>query len=253
MFDASAAEGQNLFPAEGTAGTGGATHMVGRRGELMTTSANGRRISTHEATVKTAAVEVKTLTISGKQVTLAMFRQFLKEPLLDERSGDLLGVPWGTVNYFWGGCTEGNHLHVVWQKGLELRRCCLESSLSSQYHEEALPQLAQQYVHAKFASGWRPSAEGLDAPYYHRHQTPFQLMIAGETYTVDLWPFCVKSRYGGGLRFDEQKIHADVPPCSVDEAYHLLSEAVAQRNQFHARWKAHYEAIRQVDQRFIAV
>ena len=135
----------------------------------MTTSTNGRRITTHEATVRTAAVEVKTLTISGKQVTLAVFRQLLKEDLIDERSGDLLGVPWGTVNYFWGDCVEGRHLHVVWQKGTELRRCCPARFPWSQYYKEALPELTQQYVHAKFVSGWRPSAEDLDVPYHHRH------------------------------------------------------------------------------------
>jgi hypothetical protein len=67
----------------------------------MTTHTNGRRITTYEATVKTAAVEVKSLTISGKQVTLAVFRQLQKEDLINERSDDLLGIPWGTVNYFW--------------------------------------------------------------------------------------------------------------------------------------------------------
>jgi hypothetical protein len=38
----------------------------------MATSTNGRRITTHEAIVKTAAIEIKTLTLSGKQMTLVV-------------------------------------------------------------------------------------------------------------------------------------------------------------------------------------
>lgn len=86
--------------------------------------ANGRIITAREATIKTATVAVKALTISGKQVTLSVFRQLIKEPLIDGQTGLLAGVPWGIVNYFWGPCTN-NHLHVVWQKGEELRRACV--------------------------------------------------------------------------------------------------------------------------------
>ena len=85
-----------------------------------------RTITAKEATIKTAVVEVKALTITGRQVTLSVFRQLKDEPLLDEDTGDLRGVPWGTVNYFWGGCAKAaEHLHVVWQKGDQLRRACV--------------------------------------------------------------------------------------------------------------------------------
>ncbi|MFC8724310.1 hypothetical protein [Streptomyces bacillaris] len=83
-----------------------------------------KQLTTQNATITTAAVEVKTLTISGKQVTLAVFRQLQEEPLIAE-DGTLNGEPWGTVNYHpdkW--CTEDRrpHWHVVWQRGTELRR-----------------------------------------------------------------------------------------------------------------------------------
>jgi hypothetical protein len=55
-----------------------------------------------EAVVKTAVVEVKSLLISGKQVTLSVFRQLIKEPLVDPETAELHGVPWGRVNYFLG-------------------------------------------------------------------------------------------------------------------------------------------------------
>ena len=82
-----------------------------------------RKISAHEATVRTAAVEIKALTIDGKQVTLAVFRQLPKEPVINENSGNLNGLVWGRVNYFFGGC-NADHLHVVWQTNDELFRSC---------------------------------------------------------------------------------------------------------------------------------
>jgi hypothetical protein len=93
-----------------------------------------KQLTTQNATITTAAVEVKTLTISGKQVTLAVFRQLIEEPLIAE-DGTLNGIPWGTVNHcpekkYWDtedcemrDCApDPTHLHVVWQKSSELRR-----------------------------------------------------------------------------------------------------------------------------------
>lgn len=86
-------------------------------------------LTVHNAEVKTAAVEIKTLTISGKQVTLAVFRQLKEEALIAE-DGILDGVPWGTVNYHPDKCSDkADHWHVVWQKGLELRRSAVSKSL----------------------------------------------------------------------------------------------------------------------------
>jgi len=81
-------------------------------------------ITPHEAVVKTATVGIRTLTVSGKQVTLAVFRQLLNERLLDPYTADLAGVPWGRVNYFPSPCAA-NHLHIVWQTGDNLRRACV--------------------------------------------------------------------------------------------------------------------------------
>jgi hypothetical protein len=81
-----------------------------------------KRLTTQNATITTAAVEMKTLTISGKQVTLAVFRQLREEPLIAE-DGTLNGVPWGIVNYCPNKCADDvEHWHVVWQRGSELLR-----------------------------------------------------------------------------------------------------------------------------------
>ena len=80
------------------------------------------KLTVHNAEIKTASVEVKTLTISGKQVTLAVFRQLREEPLVND-DGTLNGVPWGTVNYHPDKCADrSEHCHVVWQRGNDLLR-----------------------------------------------------------------------------------------------------------------------------------
>src|SRR5262245_30123732 len=85
-----------------------------------------RTITTAEATISTATIEVKTITLNNKQMTLSVFRQLQDEDLIDPETTLLRGVPWGKVRYFGNGC-ESDHLHVVWQKGRELRRaCCYE-------------------------------------------------------------------------------------------------------------------------------
>lgn len=93
-----------------------------------------RKIQAHEARIHTATVEVKTLTISGRQVTLSVFRQLPKMDILSIDYSDisnvtatLRGVPWGTVNYYFDECKKedpGEHVHVVWQDGCQLLRSC---------------------------------------------------------------------------------------------------------------------------------
>lgn len=80
------------------------------------------QLTTETATITTAAIEIRTLTIGRKQVTLAVFRQLREEPLIAE-DGTLNGVPWGIVNYHPDKCGgETAHWHIVWQRGSELLR-----------------------------------------------------------------------------------------------------------------------------------
>lgn len=93
-----------------------------------------RKITTHNATVQTATVEVKTLTVSGRQVTLSVFRQLQHAAVIDSASLKLNGTPWGRVNYFWGESADygsDGYLHVVWQYGSELRRAVTAPRLNS--------------------------------------------------------------------------------------------------------------------------
>jgi hypothetical protein len=81
-------------------------------------------ISIHDAKVRTMTVGIKAMTINDRQVTLAVFRQLLKEDLINYPDGTLAGIPWGLINYHPDKCEDEHnpHIHVVWQKGKELRR-----------------------------------------------------------------------------------------------------------------------------------
>jgi len=82
-----------------------------------------KALTVHNAEITTAAVSIKTLTITGKQVTLATFRQLREEPLIAD-DGSFRGLPWGAVNYHPDKSCDGyfEHEHVIWQLGDELRR-----------------------------------------------------------------------------------------------------------------------------------
>src|SRR4051794_38982249 len=104
----------------------------------------------HEATIKNLTIEVKVMKIGNRQVTLSVFRQLKQENIIDPQTTELCGIPWGTVNYH-VDCDEikGDHLHVVWQKGTELRRAiaCIpwqlgkESTKPPSFHPEMWKQL----------------------------------------------------------------------------------------------------------------
>ncbi|MEU5345705.1 hypothetical protein AB0H18_33560 [Streptomyces sp. NPDC020766] len=84
-----------------------------------------KQLTTQNATITTVAVEVKTLTITGKQVTLAVFRQLREEQLVAD-DGTLNGTPWGYVNYHPDKCAGNDHWHLVWQRDEELLRSRVE-------------------------------------------------------------------------------------------------------------------------------
>ncbi|WP_326646072.1 hypothetical protein OG884_15585 [Streptosporangium sp. NBC_01755] len=102
-------------------------------------------LTTQNAQITTAAVEVKTLTISGKQVTLAVFRQLRERPLI-AADGTLDGVPWGIVNYHPDKCGDSpfEHWHIVWQSGAELLRARVDIDVSTPFGSET----ADEFMYA---------------------------------------------------------------------------------------------------------
>jgi hypothetical protein len=151
-------------------------------------------LTVHNAEVKTAAVEIKTLTISGKQVTLAVFRQ-LKEELLIADDGTLNGVPWGTVNYHPDKCGDkAEHWHVVWQKGLELRRSAVRKSLAPYRDNTPFACDAADEWLASWIVGWlrgelRPTPLA---------KSGSQDWVTDEPVTFSGWPIPVRAWPGAG-------------------------------------------------------
>jgi hypothetical protein len=82
-------------------------------------------INIENAQIKTASVEIKTLSVSGRQVTLSVFRQIIEESIIHEDTMKLNGTPWGLVNYFVKEDNPQCKINIVWQKGKELRRCVI--------------------------------------------------------------------------------------------------------------------------------
>ncbi len=113
-------------------------------------------LNVHNAQISTVKVEVKTLTISGKQVTLAVFRQLIDELLIAE-DGRLKGVAWGTVNYHPDKCSDDPpHWHIVWQLGDELRRAKVSAAYKP---EEVFWSKALTYLHAASIHHWLVTGE----------------------------------------------------------------------------------------------
>lgn len=105
-----------------------------------------KKLTAKNAVVKTASVEVKILTISGKQVTLAVFRQIVSEEY-PAQCPDPEWPIWGWVNYHHSStCSYSTpHRHIVWQAGTELRKCVISEPWASgsmwTYCTEVLDQL----------------------------------------------------------------------------------------------------------------
>lgn len=99
-------------------------------------------LTPQSAQITTASVQIKALTVNGKQVTLAVFRQLYDEPLYERETWEPHGTPWCRVNYHPDRCDSGKgvpeHEHVVWQKGSELRRTRIDKP---GYGFDALPML----------------------------------------------------------------------------------------------------------------
>lgn len=95
------------------------------------------------ASISTATIEVKAIRVSGKQMTLAVFKQLPRRSILDSMTGELIGDPWGTVNYYWDYCclavngAPGSHFHIIWTDGEVLYRDGIFSSWLGRCGERA--------------------------------------------------------------------------------------------------------------------
>jgi hypothetical protein len=108
---------------------------------------NGAVLTAQAATIQTAQVAIHVLRVGKKQMTMGMFRQLPYEPIVpwwsfswigETAEAQLLGAPWGHVNYWWAGNERentdylndgkelhpdpGERLHLVWQREGRLYR-----------------------------------------------------------------------------------------------------------------------------------
>jgi hypothetical protein len=188
-------------------------------------------LTVHNALVRSAAVEIRTLTVSGKQVTQAVFRQVPEQEIL-RADGSLAGVPWGWVNYWWRDTEPWGEkpLHVLWQQGGELRRAIVPEP--SAY--------AVRICHTR----WNPDLRG----------RPLVAALAHLDKQVhDLW-----QNTAGRRQWDLPPFHSLRPEygvwevASLDEVPEDAHRLARAAQVLVERWRASYDTCHAAGQLFIA-
>ncbi|GAB2555652.1 hypothetical protein GCM10027085_53670 [Spirosoma aerophilum] len=84
-------------------------------------------------------------------MTYALFKQLPEEDFFDESFG-IIGIRWGRINYFWGDHKDATDttLHILWQKGDELRRCIIYKPKSFNHINESILDLANHFERLGF-------------------------------------------------------------------------------------------------------
>lgn len=209
-----------------------------------------KQLTAQTATITTATVEVKTLTISGKQVTLAVFRQLIEEPLIGE-DGTLKGTPWGVINHcpekkYWDtdayklqDCATGpTHLHVVWQKGDELRRSRV-TPLNT-WGTSFCPEWADTVSQGAYCINNHQLPDGMRRVYRDGAQ---EVVFQHDGMTC--WSGYPESPTRNG--------HECVDAADLEVANAELSTEIAAERERRERHKAQWKAINALPQLFIAV
>jgi hypothetical protein len=106
------------------------------------------KILATDATIKTVSVTIQSLTVSGKQMTLAVFRQIPKAEIFDKEI-EIIGTPWGIVNY--SVANEGPRWIVVEKDGL-LYRCVFPNSVFCGYESSQLNKAVELYKSCSYNS-----------------------------------------------------------------------------------------------------
>lgn len=202
-------------------------------------------LTTQNAQITTVAVEVKTLTISGKQVTLSVFRQLIHESLISV-AGTFTGIPWGHVNYHPWKCEDATeHLHVVWQKDAELRRDAVMPPKSNApiYLDD---ELGEEWLEAAALDGWKPTGN-------RTGRLIVEFPAGGVTIVVDdrvsrvLWPYTDYTRDKAIREIEEQGIR------SRDELRSLVNDGIRAEIARRERLKSRWDELSALPHLFIAV
>ncbi|MCA2229618.1 hypothetical protein [Nonomuraea aurantiaca] len=225
-----------------------------------------RPLTPSTAQITTAAVEIKTLTVNGKQVTLAVFRQLYEEPLYDRFTWQPAGMPWCRVNYHPDKCADGReHEHVVWQQDDQLRRARIDrpqglwSAPILGYDDDAALCLITGNVSGVQID--HENIESLGRPINAERSLHISLDSGTGTMTGKLCiddnnlarMICHREHHGGRqLLLD---MHADRHPSEPDcaQARQAVNQRLRQYTDWLAKAAARWNEVRSLDQVFIAV
>ncbi|MFJ2949141.1 hypothetical protein ACIO8H_16155 [Streptomyces sp. NPDC087226] len=107
--------------------------------------------NTGNTSIETVTVQIRTLNVGAKQMSLSIFRQLVEAPAINA-VGRVQGRPWGIVNYHPDRCDDAKqHLHVVWQLDDQLRR----GFVLAPEHAYLRHPLVAEYVTARVYEGAR--------------------------------------------------------------------------------------------------
>lgn len=174
-------------------------------------------LAAEAAVISTATVEVKTLTLSGKQMTLAVFRQLPFGSLIDP-DGYLAGRPWGHVNYHPDGCKKLSwHRHVVWQRDGALYRDMVHRPRRTAHGRICGPEI-NRYVQSLYCdSGHRSLPEGFvlgaDAVFFSIQSQP-----CGDVPWMPCWAMLPQVEHADTCRPFDAEWGALLPVLELEEA-----------------------------------
>src|SRR5262245_33314229 len=232
-------------------------------------------LKVQEAKVQTAHVTIQALKVGTKQVTMGLFRQLPLETLLDTKTLQLQGVPWGYVRYWWEGDgrsyeqSQSNALHLVWQDGDRLCRGMVSESppQSLRHHwEERERQLMTDIFLLRL-----PHTAPVDC---YNFKNPYHYGLSDEQVWID--NIALKLRLDQGERYAIntycQWRDSNSPTTGWPELEALLQkrelvggpELLGEREEalghwqasvarYQARWARHWQTLNDLPQLFIAV
>ena len=217
-----------------------------------------KALAMNEVTILQASIEVKVIKIGNRQVTLSVFRQLPEGMVIHQVDCQIMGVPWGRVNYH-VDCEKAadHHFHVVFQRDGKLFRSIVESPLSDShqhvnkiysaltrdFNKAAASYLARCRLDGIIPGELIPSTDAIGRKNYIcfpensfvHFDYPYKLLIATEQE--------LKNVLAGNS--DDSR--------TLDE----LLEKVEQTNQecefYMRRWLRSEDQLRKLDQLFIAV
>lgn len=129
-------------------------------------------LETGDASISTATITIRALQVGKKQMTQSVFRQLPEASLVDEEAVELLGLPWGWVNYH-AGSHDFGYTNFVFQVGTRLRRCGFRVRPSGDFSGEGLGPVpiafdamasrwhgaVAAFHYARILDGWQPPGD----------------------------------------------------------------------------------------------